>query len=50
MISYYLERGFDIDSMLNLSEADKNFLKASCMYQLEQKRKENEMLLKILGG
>jgi len=43
-ISYYLERGFSLEYLLNITGIEKTMLKASLIYQTERRTEEIKAL------
>ena len=50
MMSYYLDKGQDIDKLCNLSGNEKSFYKASMLFNIERQIKEKQDFLKVLIG
>ena len=48
-MSYYLERGHDLDKLCNLSPAQKLFYTSSAQYWLEYEQTKFKTLLQALG-
>lgn len=49
-MSYYLEKGYNLTELCNLSPAKKTFYKASMLFNIERRMNEKQEFIKLLYG